>query len=247
MELQAFFQRHPKVALAFSGGTDSSYLLYAATACGAAVRPYFVRSQFQPAFELQDAERLAGMLNVPLTVIELDVLACGTVAENPPNRCYFCKQRIFSALTARARADGYDTLIDGTNASDDSGDRPGMRALEEMGIQSPLRLCGITKDDVRARSRAAGLFTWDKPSYACLATRIAAGEPITAEKLHAVEASEGFLYKLGFSDLRVRVDHGTARVQVPRAQLPAALAQRDKIVEQLRQYYDTVTIDPKGR
>jgi len=136
-ELIDFFKAHPRLALAFSGGTDSAYLLYAALACGCDVRAYYARSPFQPAFELEDARRLAGQLNAEMRVIPLDVLADETVRSNPPDRCYHCKRRIFSSLLEVAAEDGFDTVIDGTNASDDAGDRPGMRALRELRVLSP--------------------------------------------------------------------------------------------------------------
>ena len=181
MTLQEFFAFHPKAALGFSGGVDSSYLLYAAKAAGADVRPYFLKTPFQPRFELDDALRLARDLGTEVTVVEYDVLQNGTVAQNPENRCYYCKTALFRLLRQRSQADGYAILLDGTNASDDAGDRPGMRALREQGVLSPLRLCGLTKDEIRQRSREAGLFTWDKPAYACLATRIPTGMPITED------------------------------------------------------------------
>ncbi|MFR6277963.1 MAG: 7-cyano-7-deazaguanine synthase, partial [Acutalibacter sp.] len=181
MELRDFFQECPKVALGFSGGVDSAYLLYAALDHGAQVRPYFIKTAFQPQFELEDARRLCAQLGVELTVVELDVLQIPGVAENPPDRCYHCKRALFGRLRQQAQADGYTVLIDGTNASDDAGDRPGMRALGELSVRSPLRECGITKAQVRALSKEAGLFTWDKPAYACLATRVPTREAITPE------------------------------------------------------------------
>ena len=156
MTLQEFFQTHPRAALAFSGGADSAYLLWAGRTWGEDVRPYYVSTPFQPAWELADARRLASELGAPLTVVELDVLACPQVAANPENRCYHCKQALFSALWQRVRADGYSLLLDGTNASDDAADRPGMKALRELEVRSPLRACGVTKAQVRALSRQAG-------------------------------------------------------------------------------------------
>ena len=227
MELRDFFQECPKVALGFSGGVDSAYLLYAALDHGAQVRPYFIKTAFQPQFELEDARRLCAQLGVELTVVELDVLQIPGVAENPPDRCYHCKRVLFGRLRQQAQADGYTVLIDGTNASDDAGDRPGMRALGELSVCSPLRECGITKAQVRALSKEAGLFTWDKPAYACLATRVPTGEAITPETLRKVEAAEEALFSLGYSDLRVRVFHGAARLQLPGQQLEQAAKERD--------------------
>ena len=247
MELRDFFQECPKVALGFSGGVDSAYLLYAALDHGAQVRPYFIKTAFQPQFELEDARRLCAQLGVELTVLELDVLQIPGVAENPPDRCYHCKRALFGRLRQQAQADGYTVLIDGTNASDDAGDRPGMRALGELSVRSPLRECGITKAQVRALSKEAGLFTWDKPAYACLATRVPTGEAITPETLRKVEAAEEALFSLGYSDLRVRVFHGAARLQLPGQQLEQAAKEREAISQALSPWFDTVLLDLKER
>lgn len=247
MELRDFFQECPKVALGFSGGVDSAYLLYAALDHGAQVRPYFIKTAFQPQFELEDARRLCAQLGVELTVVELDVLQIPGVAENPPDRCYHCKRALFGRLRQQAQADGYTVLIDGTNASDDAGDRPGMRALGELSVRSPLRECGITKAQVRALSKEAGLFTWDKPAYACLATRVPTGEAIAPETLRKVEAAEEALFSLGYSDLRVRVFHGAARLQLPGQQLEQAAKEREAISQALSPWFDTVLLDLKER
>ena len=247
MELRDFFQECPKVALGFSGGVDSAYLLYAALDHGAQVRPYFIKTAFQPQFELEDARRLCAQLGVELTVVELDVLQIPGVAENPPDRCYHCKRALFGRLRQQAQADGYTVLIDGTNASDDAGDRPGMRALGELSVRSPLRECGITKAQVRALSKEAGLFTWDKPAYACLATRVPTGEAIAPETLQKVEAAEEALFSLGYSDLRVRVFHGAARLQLPGQQLEQAAKEREAILQALSPWFDTVLLDLKER
>ena len=247
MNLDGFFHRHPQAALAFSGGADSSYLLYAALQRGADVRPYFVKSPFQPAFELEDARRLAEQLEVELTVLPVDILAVPEVAANPPERCYHCKRAIFSAIASAAAGDGYSLLLDGTNASDAEGDRPGMRALRELEVRSPLRECGLTKEEIRRLSREAGLFTWDKPAYACLATRVPAGEPITAEALARTEWAEGFLSSLGFTDFRVRLLGGCARVQVAAGQLPLALERRGEIISELKRHYGGVLLDLEAR
>lgn len=247
MELRDFFAEHPRAALAFSGGVDSAYLLYAALACGADVRPYFVDSAFQPRFELADARRLCGELGAELQVLPVDILAEPRVAANPPDRCYHCKRAIFSAVAAAAARDGYPLLLDGTNASDPEGDRPGMRALRELAVRSPLRECGLAKGEVRRRSREAGLFTWDKPAYACLATRVPAGEPITAEALARTERAEGFLSSLGFTDFRVRLLGGCARVQVAAGQLPLALERRGEIISELKRHYGGVLLDLEAR
>lgn len=246
-ELRGFFEKHNKIALAFSGGADSSYLLYAAGECGAAVRAYYVKTQFQPAFELEDARRCAEECGAELRVLELSALGDERVAENPPDRCYYCKNNIFGSIMAEARRDGFEHIMDGTNASDEAGDRPGMRALSEMGVLSPLRLCGITKAAVREYSKYAGLFTWNKPAYACLATRIPSGMRITEELLSRVEGAEEALFALGFTDFRVRVSGGCARLQILAEQFMRAAEQRKKILAELSVYFEEITLDMRAR
>ena len=246
MTLSQFFQANPRTAIAFSGGVDSAYLLYAARRWGRETRAYYVHSAFQPAFELADARRLAGDVGAELRVLEADVLACPAVTANPVDRCYHCKQAIFSTILAAARADGFSVLLDGTNASDDAGDRPGMRALRELEVRSPLRECGLTKADVRRLSREAGLPTWDKPAYACLATRVPTGTPLRAEILAAVEKAEGALAAMGFRDFRVRVREG-ALVQVTEAQLPLARERWKALQAVLMPLFGKAALDPTPR
>ena len=247
MELREFFDRHPKCALAFSGGTDSALLLCEARRLGADVKAYFVKGPFQPQFELEDARRLARELGAEMEVIETDVLALPEVAENGPRRCYYCKRAIFSLIFERARRDGYESVIDGTNASDQVDDRPGMQAIAELGVLSPLRMCGVTKALVRELSAEAGLFTARKPSYACLATRVPTGTAITREALEKVERGEEALREMGFSDLRLRLEGTGARLELPAAQLPAVVQNRERVLEVLLPSFSRVTVDLAGR
>lgn len=247
MTLTEFFSRYPKVALGFSGGVDSAYLLYCAKKSGAQVGAFFVKTPFQPAFELEDAQCLASELGVELTVLYANPLQEPKIAENPKNRCYFCKKVIFSAITKAAKDAGYSILLDGTNASDDVSDRPGYQALQELDVLSPLRLCGLTKDEIRKRSQEAGLFTWDKPAYACLATRIPTGTPITDTLLQNTETAEDCLRKLGFRDFRVRYLAGSARIQVPADDFPRVLSLRQTIRQALLPYYDHILLDLEER
>jgi len=247
MTLYDFFKSAPSAALAFSGGADSAYLLYAALQCGARVRAYYVKTAFQPRFELEDAKRLARELNADMRVLPLDILEDDAIAGNPADRCYFCKKRLFSAMVAAAREDGFNTLIDGTNASDDAADRPGMKALRELSVRSPLRECGLTKSEIRLLSKRAGLFTWDKPAYACLATRVPAGEKITADTLRKTEAAEDFLSSLGFRDFRVRLLDGCARIQLSKAQMPLLMERRAEILAGFHEWYRGVLLDLEAR
>ena len=247
MTLASFFEENPRAALAFSGGTDSALLLWAAARWAKDACAYYVKTPFQPAFELRDARRLADQLGARLKVLELDVLTVPEAAANGPQRCYYCKQAIFGAILGAAQADGFSLVIDGTNASDDAGDRPGMRALRELSVRSPLRECGLTKPEIRRLSREAGLFTWDKPAYACLATRVPAGERLTAEKLENTERAEDFLFSLGFTDFRVRLFNGAARLQLPAEQFPRLLERRAEILSELKKTYSAVVLDLEVR
>ena len=247
MTLSEFFVQNPRTAVAFSGGTDSALVLWVARTYGRETRAYYVHTAFQPAFELADARRLARELEAPLTVVEADVLSVPGAAENGPERCYHCKRALFTHLWRAAREDGYPVLLDGTNASDDAGDRPGMRALRELEVRSPLRECGLTKDQVRQLSRQAGLFTWDKPAYACLATRGPTGTPITREMLEKVERGEEALFRLGFTDFRLRLMGQAARLQVPAEQMERAAGLHGAITQALEADFSAVLLDLKGR
>ncbi len=243
MSLAQFFETHKKCALAFSGGVDSAYVLYVAAMQKCDIRPYFVKSQFQAKFELEDAKRLCKELKIPLNVLELDVLSFPEIARNPDTRCYFCKTQMMKRVCAAAKADGYYVVLDGTNASDDTSSRPGMRALSEFRVHSPLLECGITKDEVRSRSKSAGLFTWDKCANACLATRIPHGTRLTADGLLRVERAEDVLSAMGFSDFRVRVFHGAARIQLKEGQFEKAIAMREELVSRLSESFSMVFLD----
>ena len=247
MTLKDFFTLHRRAAIAFSGGVDSVFLLYSATQAGADVRAYYVRSQFQPGFEYEDAVKMADLIGAKMQVLEADVLADEQVSSNPQNRCYYCKQHIMAAICQAAAQDGYELVCDGTNASDEVSDRPGFQALKEYGIRSPLRECGLTKKQIRALAKEAGLPVWNKPAYACLATRIPAGEIITPEKLQKTEKAETALFQMGFTDFRVRMRGDAALVQVKAEQYEEALAREKEIRDAIGEMYTAVTIDSNTR
>ena len=252
MTLEEFFLQHRRVAIAFSGGVDSTYLLYAAKKYAEEVRAYYVKSAFQPAFEFDDAKRLAKELDINLCIIPIDVLTNEKVVANPANRCYYCKQVIFTKIINQAAQDGFSELLDGTNASDDSGDRPGMKALQELKVMSPLRECGLTKNRIRELSKEAGLFTWNKPSYACLATRLPVGSKITKERLEITEKAENFLMDLGFNNFRVRMlDNRSgnrdaaplAKIELTEKDLPLFMEKRREILARLKNDYSKIMLD----
>lgn len=246
-ELVEYFARVRKAALAFSGGVDSSYLLYAAQKCGVDLGVYCVASQFQPQFELRDVDRLGRELKAKVKMIPVDILSNYKVANNPPDRCYYCKQSIFKTIQEAAIADGYTLLMDGSNASDDSGDRPGMKVLEEMKVLSPLREVGLTKDRIRELSKKAKLFTWDKAAYACLATRIPTGTKIEAEVLKKIEKAEDDLTKMGFTDFRARVVDQGVKLQFPEEQILKAVQLREEILQRFTPLFDNILLDLKPR
>ena len=247
MELSDFFAENPRAALAFSGGVDSAFLLYAGMRWGKRVKAYYVRTPFQPEFEYRDALRLARELNAQMEVITRNVLELEAVTANPPDRCYHCKKAIFSAIAEKAREDGFSLLLDGTNASDREDDRPGMRALRQLNVRSPLRECGLTKDVIRELSRQAGLFTWDKPAYACLATRIPTGTAITEDLLSRTEWAEDYLLSLGFTDFRVRTLGNDAKLQLKAQDFPLLLERREEITGELKKRYASILLDLEER
>lgn len=247
MELKQFFEIHPEVAVAFSGGVDSAYLLYAAKRYGNRVKAYYVKTAFQPQFELEDAFRLASELDADMEVLDVDILCNSVITGNPADRCYHCKKELFFHILKAAKEEGFSVLLDGTNASDEASDRPGMRAITELSVRSPLREYGLTKPEIRRLSKEAGLFTHDKPAYACLATRIPTGEPITKEKLYRTEQAEGYLSVMGFQDFRVRSQGNIAKIQVTETDLTLLIQHREDILNELKKYYTNVMLDLEVR
>ncbi len=247
MKLNEFFQTYPKVALAFSGGCDSAYLLAIAKKHGVNIKPYFVQSALQPQFELEDALRLGKELSIPITILTLNIFEDARIIANPSNRCYYCKQKIMNLIKEQSTTDGYSILIDGTNASDNSNDRPGMKASQELGILSPLRLCNVTKSEIRQCSKELNLFTWNKPAYACLATRIPTNQKLSAPLLKIIENAETELQKLGFKDFRIRIYHEAAQLQFPQKDMFRAIEQKEFIQQNLQPYFKLILLDLAGR
>ena len=245
--MQPFFEQNPKVAIAFSGGVDSAFLLYLAKKYAKEVKAYYVQSSFQPAFELADARKLCGEMGVLLQVLEVDVMCNPKVIRNHSDRCYYCKKVIFERIRQAAQEDNIQILLDGTNASDDAEDRPGMKALEELYVLSPLREYGYTKDDIRSGSKEAGLFVFDKPAYACLATRIPYETKITKEMLMQIEEAENVMFSLGFKDFRVRVLQNMAKLQLSESQLPLFVEKRKIIYKKLSKWFEEIVLDVKTR
>lgn len=245
--LAEFFAENGKIAVAYSGGTDSAYLLYAARLYGADVTAYFARSEFTPEFEVKEAKEFAREIGCKCVVVKLSVLSNENIVLNSALRCYYCKRAMMSALLAAAEKDGFSVLADGTNASDDDTERPGSRALTELGVRSPLREAGLTKNDIRTAAKEAGLSVWDKPSYSCLATRIAQGMRLTRPLLAKVERAEGALRAEGFSDFRVRVRPDGIRVQIARQEADMSAEKRAAICEAVGEIFpsEEVTLEER--
>lgn len=242
-----FFKRYNKAAVSFSGGVDSSVLLFLAKSNNADVKAYYIKSDFQPRFELRDAITVSDSLDIELEIINIDVLNDNRIASNPENRCYFCKKAIFNTVISKAKSDGYNVVFDGTNASDDINDRPGYKALRELGVLSPLRLFGFSKKDIRFIANKNSIAVADKPSYSCLATRISTGTQITKELLEKTENAENELMKIGFSDFRVRYLNGDAKLQITDSDIPLLIENREKITAVLKKYYRNILFDLKTR
>jgi pyridinium-3,5-biscarboxylic acid mononucleotide sulfurtransferase len=238
------------VIVAFSGGADSAYLAYESTnILGERALAVTADSPSYPDTHRQLALRVAREFGLQHEVIQTHELDRPEYRSNPANRCYFCKQELYTHLTTMARARGFAAVVDGTNADDRGDYRPGRQAAREHGIRSPLDEAELSKDEIRLLSHAAGLPTWDVPASACLSSRIPYGEEVTEAKLRTIERAEAVLAQLGFRVFRVRHHDTIARLEIARDEMPRALDApvRDEIVRQLKAIgYQHVTIDLQG-
>lgn len=218
--LKASLREYKSVAVAFSGGADSAFLLEVARdELGEDAFAVIAETPFLHRCDMREAEAFCEARDIPLVKVAVDTLAEDAVANNLPERCYVCKRAMFEALADAAAERGAAVVVDGSHADDASEHRPGAKALVELGVKSPLRDAGLTKAEVRALSRERGLPTWEKPSNACLATRFPYGQALDAERLAAVAEAEELLHGLEFEQVRVRVHGDLARIEVYPAQL----------------------------
>ena len=214
--------------VALSGGVDSTFLAKVAyETLGDKAVAVTVGSQIHAGFEEREAAEVARAIGIRHMLIRADALGVPGLAENPPERCYICKKAIFKMLLDIAAKEGHGIVAEGTNASDEGDFRPGVRALSELGVRSPLREAGLAKQDIRDLSRRMGLVTWNKPSYACLASRIPYGERITPEKLRSIEKAEDLLRARGYRVFRVRHHGSVARIELSAEEMKRFLAEEN--------------------
>ena len=236
--------------VAFSSGVDSTFLLHVAhEELGERVVAATIRSHTFPKRELDEAAAFCRAEGVRHVVIESEELDVPGFVENPPDRCYHCKRELFSKLLAFARENGLAAVLEGSNLDDDGDYRPGRRAIQELGIVSPLHEAGLTKAEIRALSREMGLPTSDKPSFACLASRFPYGERITAAALERVERAEQWLLDagLGLKQLRVRSHGDLARIEVPSDAIPRLAARAAEIDAAFKELgFAYVALDLRG-
>lgn len=237
------------VAVAFSGGVDSTFLLKAAhEALGDKAIAVTARSESFPERERKEAEAFCKAEGIRQFVVVSEELQIEGFSHNPTNRCYLCKSELFTKINALAREQGIAAVAEGSNIDDNGDYRPGLQAVAELGIKSPLRHCDLTKEEIRRLSLWLGLPTWDKQSFACLSSRFVYGETITAKKLHMVDQAEQLLIDLGFHQLRVRI-HGEnlARIEVLPEELLRVLELREEIYNRFKEYgFLYITMDLRG-
>jgi uncharacterized protein len=248
--LHGLLASYDSVLVAFSGGADSAYLAWAATAArGDSVLCVTADSPSYPDHHRQLARRVAHQFGLRHEIIQTSELERAEYRANPANRCYYCKHELYTALTTMAAERGFAVIADGSNADDRGDYRPGRQAAREFGVRSPLDEVDLRKDEIRQLSRAVGLPTWDEPASACLSSRIPYQSEVTDAKLRMIEAAEDVLHDLGFRVCRVRHHGDLARVEIGRDELARALDPeiRPHIVRQLKEVgYRYVTVDLQG-
>lgn len=222
--LQEIISTMDSLLVAFSGGVDSTLLVKAAyDTLGEKVAAITIDASFHSRYEIEEAQRIAQLIGVRHIIMDAKKMVIDGFSMNPPDRCYICKKAVFSSCLDSMHTEGFSYLADGSNADDLKDYRPGRRALQELGVRSPLLEAGLAKSEIRELSRKLGLDTWNKPALACLMTRFPHGESVTAEKLGMVEGCEDFLRNKGFGLFRVRVHGEVARIEFSPEDMAKAL------------------------
>lgn len=248
--LKQYLQGQEKVAVAFSGGVDSTFLLKTAKdVLGENAIAITMKLRSFPQHEYEDCIKFCQRENIFQVVLEFDELKIPGFAYNPENRCYLCKKELFSKMKESAVQHGNAILVEGSNV-DDMGDyRPGMQAIKELSVKSPLKDAGLSKQDIRDLSKMLGLPTWEKPSFACLSTRFPYGETISEERLRRVEAAENILFHYGITQTRVRCHNDLARIELLPEDFPVIMEEtvRKNVVTALKALgFSYVSLDLQG-
>ncbi|MBR4183278.1 MAG: ATP-dependent sacrificial sulfur transferase LarE [Lachnospiraceae bacterium] len=249
-DLKKYIAGLGSLAVGFSGGVDSSFLLAVAhEVLGDRLIAVTGADASVPEREIKEAKLFCEERGIRQIICKLNPLLEESYRHNSPDRCYYCKRGIFTEIARVAKENGIEYTAEGSNV-DDMGDyRPGLRAVEELSVKSPLREAGLTKSEIRQLSKAMGLPTWSKPAYACLASRFVYGEEITEEKLHMIDKAEQFLIEKGFLEERVRMHGNVARIEVPPADIPRLAADgiREEVCDKLKEIgFMFVALDMKG-
>ena len=236
------------VAVAFSGGVDSTFLLKIAhEVLKDKAVAITATSEFFPAFETSEAENFCRAENIRQIFLREDILNVENISQNPPNRCYICKKNLFSKIKKIAAENKLACVVEGSNMDDTSDYRPGMKAIAELKIKSPLREAALYKNEIRQLSKNLNLPTWNKPSFACLASRFVYGENITGEKLQMVERAENFLRANNFYQFRVRIHDKIARIEILPADFEKILSLREEIILAFKSYgFNYISLDLQG-
>ncbi|MDY6833256.1 MAG: ATP-dependent sacrificial sulfur transferase LarE [Chloroflexota bacterium] len=249
-QLRHILHEMGSVLIAYSGGVDSTFLLKVAVdTLGDKVVAVTARSLTYPEWEYQEGREIANALGARHITIVSEELDIPEFSDNPPRRCYYCKKELFTKLLQIAHQEGLECVADGSNLDDEDDFRPGRDAARELGIRSPLSEAGLTKDDIRVYSKQLCLPTWNKPSFACLASRFPYGDKITPSKLHRVAKAEDFLHTLGFGQVRVRDHQDIARIEVIPDDIERFCEEdlRIQVTERLRKLgYNYITLDLFG-